>query len=34
VIVLPHTPHLLIDNVDYWFCNPACRDTFAAKTAS
>jgi xanthine dehydrogenase accessory factor len=34
VIVLPHTPHLLIDDVDYWFCNPACRETFAEKTAS
>jgi xanthine dehydrogenase accessory factor len=29
VVVLPDTPHLVVDGVDYWFCNPGCRDRFA-----
>ena len=34
VTVLPDTPHLQHDGVDYWFCNPGCRDTFASTLAS
>jgi xanthine dehydrogenase accessory factor len=30
VVVLPDTPHLTVDGQDYWFCNPGCRDRFAA----
>jgi xanthine dehydrogenase accessory factor len=33
VVVLPDTPHLVIDGVDHWFCNPGCRDTFAEQAA-
>jgi xanthine dehydrogenase accessory factor len=33
VVVLPDTPHLVVDDVDHWFCNPGCRDRFAEKTA-
>jgi xanthine dehydrogenase accessory factor len=32
VIVRPDTPHLRIDDVDHWFCNPGCRERFAAQT--
>jgi xanthine dehydrogenase accessory factor len=31
VIVRSDTPHLRIDEVDHWFCNPGCRDRFAAQ---
>jgi xanthine dehydrogenase accessory factor len=31
VVVMPDTPHLLAAGVDYWFCNPTCRDTYATK---
>jgi xanthine dehydrogenase accessory factor len=34
VVVLPDTPHLVVDDVEHWFCNPGCRDRFAEKTAS
>jgi xanthine dehydrogenase accessory factor len=34
VTVAPDTPHLLQDGVDYWFCNPGCRDRFVADQAS
>jgi len=30
VTVVADTPHLRHDGVDHWFCNPGCRDTFAA----
>ena len=30
VTVAPDTPHLVVDGVDHWFCNPGCRDAFAA----
>lgn len=29
VVVGPATPHLRIDGVDHWFCNPGCRTRFA-----
>jgi xanthine dehydrogenase accessory factor len=32
VIVRPDTPHLRIGAVDHWFCNPGCRERFAAQT--
>jgi xanthine dehydrogenase accessory factor len=32
VTVMPDTPHLRIDDADVWFCNPGCRDRFAAQT--
>ncbi|WP_433685740.1 XdhC family protein [Nocardia sp. CA-119907] len=35
VAVGPDTPHLTIDDVDYWFCGAGCRNSFAAtKTGS
>jgi xanthine dehydrogenase accessory factor len=34
VVVLPGTPHLVVDDVDHWFCNPGCRAKFAEKAAS
>lgn len=35
VTVGPDTPHLTIDDVDYWFCGSGCRNSFAAtKTGS
>lgn len=35
VMVGPDTPHLTIDDVDYWFCGSGCRNSFAAtKTGS
>jgi xanthine dehydrogenase accessory factor len=30
VTVAPDTPHLVLDGVDHWFCNPGCRDSYAA----
>jgi xanthine dehydrogenase accessory factor len=33
VIVRSDTPHLLVDDVDHWFCNPGCRDRYAAQAA-
>lgn len=30
VMVGPSTPHLSRNGVDYWFCNPSCRDAFAS----
>ena len=30
VTVAPDTPHLAVDGVDHWFCNPGCRAAFAA----
>ena len=29
VVVGPTTPHVRIDGVDHWFCNPGCRTRFA-----
>jgi xanthine dehydrogenase accessory factor len=34
VTVAPDTPHLVLDGVDHWFCNPGCRDHFAASQGS
>jgi xanthine dehydrogenase accessory factor len=34
VTVMPQTPHLAVDGVDHWFCNPSCRDTYAQQVAS
>jgi xanthine dehydrogenase accessory factor len=31
VAVLPDTPHLSVDGTDVWFCNPGCRDRYAAE---
>ncbi|MGW4739543.1 XdhC family protein [Nocardia xishanensis] len=33
VTVGPDTPHLTVDQVDYWFCGPGCRKSFAATKA-
>jgi xanthine dehydrogenase accessory factor len=33
VVVGPDTPHLAVDGVDHWFCNPGCRDRFAEQPA-
>jgi xanthine dehydrogenase accessory factor len=30
VTVMPDTPHLTVDGEDVWFCNPGCRDRYAA----
>jgi xanthine dehydrogenase accessory factor len=30
VTIQPDTPHVVIDGVDIWFCNPSCRDRYAA----
>lgn len=30
VIIRPDTPHLRVGGEDHWFCNPHCRETFAA----
>lgn len=30
VTVAPDTPHLVLDGVEHWFCNPGCRDRFVA----
>lgn len=34
VTVGPDTPHAVIDGVDFWFCNPGCRDRYVAAHAS
>lgn len=33
VTVAPDTPHVCLDGVDHWFCNPGCRDHFVAEQA-
>jgi xanthine dehydrogenase accessory factor len=33
VTVGPDTPHVRIDGVDHWFCNPGCREAFVAAHA-
>jgi xanthine dehydrogenase accessory factor len=33
VVVMPDTPHLVVAGVDYWFCNPNCRTSYAEQTA-
>ena len=33
VTVVADTPHLRHLGIDHWFCNPGCRDTFAASLA-
>jgi xanthine dehydrogenase accessory factor len=32
VTIMPDTPHLTVEGVDVWFCNPGCRDRYAAET--
>jgi xanthine dehydrogenase accessory factor len=32
VTVMPDTPHARVDGVDYYFCNPGCRDKFLAES--
>ncbi len=34
VTVGPDTPHAVIDGVDFWFCNPGCRDRYVAAQVS
>lgn len=34
VTVAASTPHLVRDGLDVWFCNPGCRDAFAAALLS
>lgn len=34
VTVGDDTPHLQHDGVDYWFCNPGCRDRYADELAT
>jgi len=34
VTVAPDTPHVTLDGVEHWFCNPGCRDHFVADRAS
>ena len=29
VVIAPDTPHLVVDGVDKWFCNPGCRTRHA-----
>lgn len=31
VTIMPDTPHLTVEGVDFWFCNPGCRDRYAAQ---
>ena len=33
VVVGPDTPHLLVDEVDHWFCGTGCRDAYEAQFA-
>lgn len=33
VTVVDDTPHLVVDGVDHWFCNPGCRARYAEETA-
>jgi xanthine dehydrogenase accessory factor len=33
VVVQSDTPHLRLDDVDHWFCNPGCRARFAEQAA-
>jgi xanthine dehydrogenase accessory factor len=33
VTVMPDTPHARVDAVDYYFCNPGCRERFLADHA-
>ena len=33
VVVRQDTPHLRVGAVDYWFCNPGCRERYAEQTA-
>jgi xanthine dehydrogenase accessory factor len=30
VTIMPDTPRLTVEGVDLWFCNPGCRDHYAA----
>jgi len=34
VTVMPDTPSLEVDGVMFWFCNPGCRDRYAATTSA
>jgi xanthine dehydrogenase accessory factor len=33
VVIRADTPHLLVDGVDHWFCNPGCRDRYSEQVA-
>jgi xanthine dehydrogenase accessory factor len=33
VVVVADTPHFRLGDTDYWFCNPGCRDHYAAQAA-
>ncbi len=33
VAVMAETPHLAVDGVDHWFCNPGCRSRYAEEVA-
>jgi xanthine dehydrogenase accessory factor len=34
VMVASDTPHLVVDGVDHWFCNPGCRSRFAEEAGA
>jgi xanthine dehydrogenase accessory factor len=34
VTVMPDTPHLAVGGEDFWFCNPGCRDRYAAQVGT
>jgi xanthine dehydrogenase accessory factor len=34
VTVMDDTPHLVVDGVDHWFCNPGCRTRYAEEVAN
>jgi xanthine dehydrogenase accessory factor len=34
VTIGPDTPHVTLDGVDHWFCNPGCRDRFLSEHAA
>ena len=34
VTIGPDTIHAVVDDTEYWFCNPGCRDSFLAEHAS
>lgn len=34
VTVMPDTAHLVVDGVDFWFCNPGCRARYAELAGS
>jgi xanthine dehydrogenase accessory factor len=34
VTVMPDTPQLVVGGETFWFCNPHCRDEYAAKVGA